>query len=98
MPSSLSRILAELMRKADRYSQYADILLPPFRALQSYRLKNLVESYQAFEKAANAFTQEFHNWESDWALEAHYVIAYETRILTERADRELLLMEKLLKS
>ncbi|CAN4084776.1 unnamed protein product [Withania somnifera] len=80
---------SRVIRQADRYSQYADILLPLFRALQSYRLKNLVESYQAFEKAANAFTQEFRNWESAWALETLYVIAYETRILAERADREL---------
>lgn len=80
---------SRVMRQTDRYSQYADILLPLFRALHSYRLKNLVESYQAFEKAANAFTQEFRNWESAWALEALYVIAYETRILAERADREL---------
>ncbi|CAA2993315.1 Hypothetical predicted protein [Olea europaea subsp. europaea] len=33
-------------------SQYADILAPAFRASQSYWLRNLVESYLAFEKAA----------------------------------------------
>jgi len=48
----LKQDASRVMRQADRYSQYADILLPLFRALQSYRLKNLVESYQAFEKAA----------------------------------------------
>ncbi|MCD7466786.1 Enhanced ethylene response protein 5 [Datura stramonium] len=85
----LKQDASRVIRQADRYSQYADILLPLFRALQSYRLKNLVESYQAFEKSANAFTQEFRNWESAWALEALYVIAYETRILAERADSEL---------
>lgn len=41
-----------LIRQSDEYSQYADILVPVFRALQCYRLRNLVESYQAFEKAA----------------------------------------------
>ncbi|KAH6779074.1 proteasome family protein [Perilla frutescens var. hirtella] len=71
------------------YSQYADILVHVFRALQSYRLKNLVESYMAFEKASNAFIQEFRNWETAWALETLYVIAYEIRILAERADIEL---------
>ncbi|KAL5578284.1 hypothetical protein UlMin_019983 [Ulmus minor] len=30
------------------------------------------------------FIQEFHNWDSAWALEALYVIAYEIRILVER--------------
>jgi hypothetical protein len=52
-------------------------------------VKNLVDSYQAFEKSANAFIQEFRNWESAWALEALYVIAYEIRVLAERADRDL---------
>ncbi|KAK4415663.1 Enhanced ethylene response protein 5 [Sesamum alatum] len=78
-----------LMRQTEKYSQYVDILLPMLRALQSYRLRNLVESYLAFEKASNAFLQEFRNWELAWALEALYVIAYEIRILAEKADIEL---------
>lgn len=78
-----------VMRQSEKYLQYADILVPIFRALQNYRLGNLVESYSAFEKASNAFIQEFRNWESSWALEALYVIAYEIRILAERADIEL---------
>ncbi|CDP03170.1 unnamed protein product [Coffea canephora] len=78
-----------LIRQSEEYSQYADILLPIFRALQSYRLRNLVESYQAFEKASNAFIQEFRNWDSAWALEALYVLAYEIRVLAEKADIEL---------
>lgn len=32
----------------------------------------------------SSFIQEFRNWESSWALEALYVIAYEIRILAER--------------
>ena len=32
----------------------------------------------------SAFIQEFRNWESAWALEALYVIAYEIRVLAER--------------
>ncbi|PIN08387.1 Transcription-associated recombination protein - Thp1p [Handroanthus impetiginosus] len=78
-----------VIRQSEKYSQYAEILLPIFRALQSYRLRNLVDSYLAFEKASNAFIQEFRNWESAWALEALYVIAYEIRILAEKADIEL---------
>ncbi|KAL5578085.1 hypothetical protein UlMin_019784 [Ulmus minor] len=35
------------------------------------------------------FIQEFWNWDSAWALEALYVIAYEIRVLAERADRDL---------
>ncbi|KAK6147880.1 hypothetical protein DH2020_018792 [Rehmannia glutinosa] len=75
-----------VIRQSEKYSQYADIIVPIFRALQSYRLRNLVESYMAFEKASK---YEFRNWESAWALEALYVIAYEIRILAERADIEL---------
>ncbi|XP_051150274.1 enhanced ethylene response protein 5 isoform X2 [Andrographis paniculata] len=78
-----------IIRQSENFSQFVDVLLPIFRALQSYRLKNLVESYSAFEKASNAFIQEFRNWESAWALEALYVLAYEIRILAERADIEL---------
>ncbi|KAD5316829.1 hypothetical protein E3N88_16775 [Mikania micrantha] len=78
-----------LIKQADKYSQYGEIVAPLFRAMQSYRVSHMVESYQAFEKSANAFIQEFRNWESAWALEALYVVVYEIRILAEKADREL---------
>lgn len=78
-----------LIKHSDHYSQFSDILFNLFRSLQTYRLGNLFDSYQAFEKAANAFIQEFRNWESAWALEALYALAYEIRVLAERADREL---------
>ncbi|KAI7751636.1 hypothetical protein M8C21_005046 [Ambrosia artemisiifolia] len=78
-----------VIKQADKFSQYAEIVAPLFRAMQSYRVGHLVESYQAFEKSANAFIQEFRNWESAWALEALYVVVYEIRILAEKADREL---------
>ncbi|KAK4487260.1 hypothetical protein RD792_006136 [Penstemon davidsonii] len=78
-----------VISQSEKYSQYGDILVPIFRAVRSYRLRNLVESYLAFEKASNAFIQEFRNWDSAWALEALYVVAYEIRILAERADVEL---------
>ncbi|KAL8476134.1 hypothetical protein ACS0TY_028699 [Phlomoides rotata] len=77
-----------VIRQSDKYSQYVDILVPIFRALQSYRTGDLVESYVAFEKASKII-EEFRNWESSWALEALYVIAYEIRILAKRADIEL---------
>lgn len=78
-----------LIKQSDNYSPFADITVPLFRSLQHYRTGNLVDAYLAFEKSANAFIQEFRNWESAWALEALYVIAYEIRVLAERADREL---------
>ncbi|KAE8658178.1 hypothetical protein F3Y22_tig00116974pilonHSYRG00099 [Hibiscus syriacus] len=78
-----------LIKQSDKFSQYGEILAPLFRSLQSYRVGNLVDAYHAFEKFANAFIQEFRNWESAWALEALYVIAYEIWVLVERADREL---------
>ncbi|KAI4335308.1 hypothetical protein L6164_013968 [Bauhinia variegata] len=78
-----------LIKQSDKYSQFGEILVPLFRSLQNYKQGSLVEAYQAFEKTANAFIQEFRNWESAWALEALCVIVYEIRILAERADREL---------
>ncbi|THG04594.1 hypothetical protein TEA_004672 [Camellia sinensis var. sinensis] len=83
-----------LIKQFDKYAQYGEIIVPLFRSLQNYRLGHLVDSYQSFEKSANAFIQEFRNWESAWALDALYVIAYEIRVLAERADRELVSMGK----
>ncbi|XP_021912362.1 enhanced ethylene response protein 5 [Carica papaya] len=78
-----------LIKQSDKYSQFSEILVPLFRSLQSYHLGNLLDAYHAYEKSSNAFIQEFRNWESAWALEALYVVAYEIRILAERADEEL---------
>ncbi|CDY66989.1 BnaAnng23370D [Brassica napus] len=80
---------SSLIRQSDKFSEYGEILAHLFRSLQSYRVGNLVEAYLAFEKFANAFVQEFRNWESAWALEALYVVCYEVRILAEKADKEL---------
>ncbi|EEF48057.1 enhanced ethylene response protein 5 [Ricinus communis] len=78
-----------LIKQSEKYSQFGEITSPLFRSLQSYRLGNLVDAYPAFEKAANAFIQEFRNWESAWALDALYVVAYEIRVLAEKADQDL---------
>lgn len=78
-----------LIKQSDHYSQFSDIILPLFRSLQNYRQSNFLEAYHAFEKSANAFIQEFRNWESAWALEALYVIVYQIRVLAEKADKEL---------
>ncbi|KAG6662059.1 enhanced ethylene response protein 5 [Carya illinoinensis] len=87
---------SRVIKQSDKYSQYTEIFIHLFRSLQTYRLGNLADAYQAFEKSANAFIQEFRNWESAsaWALEALYVVAYEIRVLAERADRELALNGK----
>lgn len=80
---------SRLISQSDSYSQFGDILVPLLRSIQSYRLGRSLDSYPSFEKAAVAFLQEFRNWESVWALETLYVIAYEIRVLAEKADREL---------
>ncbi|KAM1361311.1 hypothetical protein ACFX15_025951 [Malus domestica] len=77
-----------LIKQSDNDSQFGEILVHLFRAFQSYRIGNSIDSYQAFEKSANAFIQEFRNWDTAWALPALYVIAYEIRVLAERADKE----------
>ncbi|WJX78454.1 Enhanced ethylene response protein 5 [Trifolium repens] len=78
-----------LINQNENFSQFADIIVPLFRSLQHYKQSNFVEAYNAFEKTANAFVQEFRNWESAWALEALFVIVYEIRVLAEKADRQL---------
>ncbi|KEH23645.1 putative proteasome component (PCI) domain-containing protein [Medicago truncatula] len=78
-----------LINQNDNYSHFSDIISPLFRSLQHYKQSNFVEAYNAFEKTANAFVQEFRNWESAWALEAVYVVVYEIRVLAEKADRQL---------
>ncbi|CAN8270930.1 unnamed protein product [Cochlearia groenlandica] len=80
---------SSLIGQSDKFSEYGEILSHLFRSLQSYRVGNLIEAYLAYEKFANAFLQEFRNWESAWALEALYVVCYEIRVLAEKADKQL---------
>lgn len=96
---SLSSNNPKLLSVADALNVFQDVsrlirqstetLAPLLRSLQCYKLGQLVDAYNSYEKFANAFIQEFRNWESAWALEALYVVAYEIRIIAERADREL---------
>ncbi|MQL71942.1 hypothetical protein Taro_004244 [Colocasia esculenta] len=78
-----------LLKQAD--AQLGEILSHLLRAIHSFRSGRFVEAYNAFERSANssAFLQEFRNWESAWALDPLYTIAYEIRILAEKADWEL---------
>ncbi|KAL6974532.1 hypothetical protein U1Q18_028717 [Sarracenia purpurea var. burkii] len=70
---------SRVIKQSEEYSQFGEILVPLFRSFQNYRLGHL----------------EFRNWESAWALDALYSIAYEIRVLAERADRELASMGKM---
>lgn len=83
-----------LIKQSDKYSQFGEIIAPLLRSVQNYRLGHLVDAYHAFEKFANAFLQELRNWETAWGLESLYVVVYETRVLAEKADRELASMGK----
>ncbi|XP_077212517.1 enhanced ethylene response protein 5-like [Tasmannia lanceolata] len=85
---------SRLIKQSDKYSQLGEIIVPLLRSFQSSRIGHVVDAYNAFEKSANAFLQEFRNWESAWAMEPVYTIAYEIRVLAERADRELASMGK----
>lgn len=38
----------------------------------------------------SAFIQEFRNWDSAWALEALYVVAFEIRVLAEKVSSKSL--------
>lgn len=89
--SSLSQALTLLQDWSRLVNSHplAEVLHPLLRCLHSCRLSRFADAYASFEKSANAFLQEFRNWESAWALEAVYAIAYEIRVLAEKADREL---------
>lgn len=41
-----------LLKQSDRFSQISEIVSPLFRSIQNFRLGNLLDSYNAFEKAA----------------------------------------------
>ena len=43
---------SRVFKQSERFSQYSEILTHLFRSLQNYRLGNLVDAYQAFEKSA----------------------------------------------
>ncbi|KAI3852966.1 hypothetical protein MKW92_002642 [Papaver armeniacum] len=79
-----------LIKQSDRFTQQVgEIIAPLLRCIQNYRSGSFVDAYGSLEKSANAFLQEFRSWESAWAMEALYAVAYEIRVLAERADREL---------
>ncbi|KAI3915190.1 hypothetical protein MKX01_035449 [Papaver californicum] len=84
-----------LIKQSDRFTQQVgEIIAPLLRCIQNYRSGHFVDAYSSLEKCANAFLQEFRSWESAWAMEALYAVAYEIRVLAERADRELASLEK----
>ncbi|KAI3936719.1 hypothetical protein MKX01_034148 [Papaver californicum] len=79
-----------LIKQSDRFTQQVgEIIAPLLRCIQNYRSGHFIDAYSSLEKSANAFLQEFRSWESAWAMEALYAVAYEIRVLAERADREL---------
>uniref|UniRef100_A0A0D6QYU4 PCI domain-containing protein n=1 Tax=Araucaria cunninghamii TaxID=56994 RepID=A0A0D6QYU4_ARACU len=81
--------VSRLVKQVDKYAQLSDMLLQHMRCMQSFHYKQYIDAYYALEKSANAFLQEFRNWETAWAVDALYMIAYEMRTLAEMADREM---------
>lgn len=73
----------------DRYPDLADLLVPLLRAIHFHSIQRFADAYSSFEKASNAFLQEFRNWETPWAMEAMHTVALEIRLIAEKADREL---------
>lgn len=78
-----------IVKQMDKHGQVADMLVQHMRCMQSYHHKHFVDSYNALEKSANAFLQEFRNWETAWAMDALYTMVYELRTLAEMADKEM---------
>ncbi|KAG0625477.1 hypothetical protein M758_2G058400 [Ceratodon purpureus] len=78
-----------LARQLERAAPLAEMLGQHMRCMQCYANRRYSDSYAALEKSANAFLQEFRNWESAWAMEALHSVAYELRTIAEMADREM---------
>lgn len=81
--------ISRLVKQVEKYAQLGDMLQQHIRCMQSFQSKNYIDAYYALGKSANAFLQEFRNWETAWAVDALYTIVYEMRTLAEMADREM---------
>lgn len=81
--------ISRVVKQVDKYAQLGDMLQQHIRCMQSFQSQHFVDAYYALEKSANAFLQEFRNWETAWAVDALYTIVYEMRTLAEMADREM---------
>ncbi|EFJ28148.1 hypothetical protein SELMODRAFT_91805 [Selaginella moellendorffii] len=80
---------ARILKQVDKHAPLGEMLLHHTRAMQCYHQNRYVDAYNSLEKSANAFLQEYRNWESTWAMEALHVIVYALRTVGEMADREM---------
>lgn len=78
-----------LSRQLEKAAPLTEMLGQHMRCMQCFAHRRFVDSYNALEKSANAFLQEFRNWESAWAMKALHSIAYELRTIAEMADKEM---------
>ncbi|XP_024399951.1 enhanced ethylene response protein 5 [Physcomitrium patens] len=78
-----------LSRQLEKVAPLGEMLGQHMRCMQYFVNRRFVDSYNALEKSANAFLQEFRNWESAWAMKALHTVAYELRTIAEMADKEM---------
>ncbi|KAI5084082.1 hypothetical protein GOP47_0000251 [Adiantum capillus-veneris] len=78
-----------IMKQMDKHGQIVDMLVQHMRCMQSFYHKHYVDAYNVLEKSANAFLQEFRNWETAWAMDALFTVVYELRTIAEMADKEM---------
>ncbi|KAH8942729.1 hypothetical protein BDL97_13G009100 [Sphagnum fallax] len=65
------------------------MMLQHMRCMHCFFHRHYVDAFNALEKSANAFLQEFRNWESAWAMQALHTIVYDLRTVAELADKEI---------
>ncbi|KAJ7515667.1 hypothetical protein O6H91_22G022400 [Diphasiastrum complanatum] len=79
----------KILKQVDKHAPLGDMLSNHTKCMHSYQQRRYVEAFNALEKSANMFLQEFRSWESAWAMEALHTIVYELRTLAQMADREM---------
>ncbi|KAH9542476.1 hypothetical protein CY35_13G008600 [Sphagnum magellanicum] len=65
------------------------MMLQHMRCMLCFSHRHYVDAFNALEKSANAFLQEFRNWESAWAMQALHTVVYDLRTVAELADKEI---------
>ncbi|KAH8942735.1 hypothetical protein BDL97_13G009100 [Sphagnum fallax] len=80
---------SRVVRQVEKVAPLGDMMLQHMRCMHCFFHRHYVDAFNALEKSANAFLQEFRNWESAWAMQALHTIVYDLRTVAELADKEI---------
>ncbi|KAH9542473.1 hypothetical protein CY35_13G008600 [Sphagnum magellanicum] len=80
---------SRVVRQVEKVAPLGDMMLQHMRCMLCFSHRHYVDAFNALEKSANAFLQEFRNWESAWAMQALHTVVYDLRTVAELADKEI---------